>query len=203
VEDKVVLRLVRGDGVELRCNMRRGASMGRVRRSYGQTMGVSIEGIAMAIGGRTINDDDTAASLGLADGDMVEVKEEKGEEEKAVAEKKDAKTFHSLNGKKFNSLKALNHFLSATKMRREKVSLEDRKRWSLGLLTDHALKRRKKHMKKNKENLRRKTLFQNAVKVKRSKTKEIEDKYFRTPLQSINTKMTRRQMHDMRTRTRG
>ena len=74
----IMLRAVGEDGLEVHFGVKKTSPLGKLKRGYSKSKGVSIVTLRFFFDGYRIGDDDTAEVLGLTENDTIEVYSEQG-----------------------------------------------------------------------------------------------------------------------------
>ncbi|KAH7732154.1 CRE-SMO-1 protein [Aphelenchoides avenae] len=69
----IKLKVVGQDSNEVHFRVKFGTSMGKLKKSYAERTGVSVNTLRFLFDGRRINDEDTPKSLEMEDDDVIEV----------------------------------------------------------------------------------------------------------------------------------
>jgi small ubiquitin-related modifier len=72
----IKLKVVGQDSNEVHFRVKRGTSMGKLKKSYAERTGVSVNTLRFLFDGRRINDDDTPKTLEMEEDDVIEVYQE-------------------------------------------------------------------------------------------------------------------------------
>uniref|UniRef100_A0A915ENB8 Small ubiquitin-related modifier n=1 Tax=Ditylenchus dipsaci TaxID=166011 RepID=A0A915ENB8_9BILA len=72
----IKLKVVGQDSNEVHFRVKFGTSMGKLKKSYAERTGVSVNALRFLFDGRRINDEDTPKSLEMEEDDVIEVYQE-------------------------------------------------------------------------------------------------------------------------------
>ena len=111
---KVKLRLVGEEGSQVLMRVKRTTQMKKMKRAFSLKSGLPVDFLELFVNGDKVDDDNTPEDLEMEEEDMVEVQNKIPIGWRAIESLK-ATHYVSIDGKKFNSLRAVFKFLSLVK----------------------------------------------------------------------------------------